>query len=82
MKLSPSYLIARAIMELSDTVAKPMHEWLAGERQYFLDQGYTDDEARAMAAATYVHVFGTLIHRAVGPEPDEDADPDLPMPPP
>lgn len=40
----------------------PLHEWLAGEVNYFLGQGFTEREARAMAAATYVSVFGANMH--------------------
>ena len=49
---------AAAMLAVSETIA-PMHDWLAGERAFFAGQGYTADEARAMAAATYVTVFGT-----------------------
>lgn len=50
------------MMDLNDQVA-PFHEWLAGQRAYFVGQGYTDDEARAMAAAEFVSVFGANITR-------------------
>jgi hypothetical protein len=35
-----------------------LHEWLAAEVAYFEGQGFTCEQARAMAAATYVTVFG------------------------
>jgi hypothetical protein len=50
----------RSLMYLSDRV-EPIHEWLAGQRTYFLAQGYSSNEARAMAAALFVTVFGTSI---------------------
>ncbi|MFI5839444.1 hypothetical protein ACIA8K_06990 [Catenuloplanes sp. NPDC051500] len=53
------------LLQLNGQV-KPMHEWLAGQRAYFVGQGYTDDEARAMAAALFVSVFGTGITRTGG----------------
>jgi hypothetical protein len=43
--------------------AKPFHEFLDGEKQLFLRQGYTDDEARSMAAALFVCLFGQAISR-------------------
>jgi hypothetical protein len=45
---------------------KPFHEWLDGQRNHFRSQGYTDDEARAMAAAEFVTVFGSCIQRGSG----------------
>ncbi|GAA0528659.1 hypothetical protein GCM10010172_06570 [Paractinoplanes ferrugineus] len=54
--------LRQALLELNEQV-KPMHEWLAGQRSYFLAQGYTDDEARAMSAAEFVTMFGTPINR-------------------
>lgn len=44
--------------------ARPFHEWLAGQRAYFTGQGYSDDEARAMAAALFVAIFGANIPRS------------------
>jgi hypothetical protein len=67
MENSPSYLIARVVMEHAEMMIGPMHEWLAGERRYLREQGYTDDEARAMAAAGYVLMFGTTISRTQPP---------------
>ncbi len=55
-------MMASAMLDLSDATA-PMHDWLAGERAYFLSQGYTPDEARALAAATYVSIFGNQIRK-------------------
>lgn len=49
-----------ALLMLNEQV-QPIHEWLAGQRQYFRDQGYTEPEARAMSAAEFVTVFGTAI---------------------
>ena len=61
----PIDLMAGVLMTINDAV-KPMHEWLDGQRSHFLRQGYTEDEARAMAAAMFVSVFGTNISRREG----------------
>lgn len=60
--------LAAAMLTLTDQV-RPMHEWLAGQRAYFLSQGYTADESRAMAAAEFVSVFGAMIR----PDPEGDS---------
>ncbi|WP_431881723.1 hypothetical protein [Micromonospora chalcea] len=54
-----------SLLDLTALVA-PLHEWLAGEVAYLLGQGFTAREARAMAAATYVTVFGSNIHAGSG----------------
>jgi len=51
------------LMNFDETVAQPLREWAAGQRTYFRQQGYTDDESRAMSAALFVTVFGSNIHR-------------------
>lgn len=56
-------LLRQQLMNLTDMVA-PLHEWLTGEINYFKAQGFTDREAQAMAASTYVTVFGCNIHPA------------------
>lgn len=56
-----------ALLEIAEGV-KPMHEWLAGQVAYFLAQGYTPAEARAMSAAEFVAVFGQAIPREIPPE--------------
>lgn len=58
------------LISLNETIT-PMHEWLAGQRSHFLSLGYTEDESRAMAAVTYVFVFGTAIRNPSG-DGDED----------
>ena len=60
-------MIARMLMDVSEAIV-PMREWLAGEERYFRSQGYSPDESRAMAAATYVTVFGSAISRSTPPE--------------
>lgn len=55
------------LMGLGVAVA-PLHEWLAGELAYFRSQGYTDREAHAMAAATYLVIFGGPLHLQGGPD--------------
>lgn len=59
--------VATALLALSDAAVEPMREWLAGQRAYFLSQGYLPDEARAMAAATYMAIFGSSIARSESP---------------
>jgi hypothetical protein len=58
---SPSAL-AEALMQMSEMIL-PMREWLAGQVSYFAGQGFKPEEALAMAAATYVTVFGSAIPR-------------------
>jgi hypothetical protein len=53
--------IAQMLMEMSESMIEPMREWLSGQEQYFRSQGYTPEESRSMAAATYVTVFGSKI---------------------
>jgi hypothetical protein len=55
--------VRNALMDMSEAVVQPMREWLTGQRAYFVARGYTEDEARAMAAVTYVTVFGSTIKR-------------------
>lgn len=62
------YLMGLAMLQMRSLVA-PMHDFLIGERNYFLGQGYTPDEARAMSAATYVALFGSSI-RPGGEQPE------------
>ncbi|MFI7608726.1 hypothetical protein ACIBTV_26760 [Micromonospora sp. NPDC049366] len=62
----------RLSMLLLAELVTPMHEWLAGQRAYFLGQGYTPDEARAMAAATYVAVFGQSIRGEQGKPKEQE----------
>ncbi len=54
--------MVEALMQIGEMV-KPMHEWLAGQVAYFAGQGFKPEEALAMAAATYVTVFGSAIPR-------------------
>jgi hypothetical protein len=56
-----------AVQESVDT----MHAWLNAERQHFTHQGYSDEQARAMAAATYVTVFGVTIRRLSSERPGD-----------
>lgn len=53
---------AAGLLDITEQV-KPLHEWLDGQRAHFLSQGYTADEARAMAAAEFVLIFGSVINR-------------------
>jgi hypothetical protein len=52
--------LRQTLLTLNEQV-KPIHEWLDGQRAYFLGQGYTADEARAMSAAEFVAIFGSQI---------------------
>lgn len=61
-----------ALMGISDLV-QPMHEWLDGECAYFVVQGYTIEQAHAMAAVEFTTAFGGRIESgATRPEPDDD----------
>lgn len=61
----PHDAMRQVLLNLNAQVT-PLREWLTGQRAYFLQQGYTDDEARAMAAALFVSVFGVNIARGTG----------------
>lgn len=50
-----------ALMQVTAAVA-PMREWLAGELHYYRSQGYNDREAHAMAAVTFVTIFGAKMY--------------------
>jgi hypothetical protein len=50
------------MMALAETI-EPMHDFLAGQITYFRSQGFTPQEALAMAAAEFVSIFGTAIPR-------------------
>lgn len=52
----------KTLLGINDLV-QPLHEWLDGEYNYLRSQGYSEQEARAMSAATYVSVFGNAIPR-------------------
>lgn len=54
----------------------PMHDVAAGEVAYFLRQGYTDEQAHAMAAAEFTMVFGTKIYPSANRPDDEDPHPE------
>jgi hypothetical protein len=68
---SDSHKLVSILMGLHEQV-KPFHEFLQGQRQLLRDQGYTDDEARAMAAAVFVSLFGSHISRTVADETKGD----------
>jgi len=59
--------LASILLTLHDRT-KPFHEFLQGQRQLFCDQGYTDDEARAMSASLFVSMFGSSISRIIAEE--------------
>ena len=55
-------ILAEGMMALAEMI-KPMHEFLAGQVEYFASQGFRPEEAMAMAAAEFCTVFGTMIPR-------------------
>ena len=70
-----AHQMARALMEIGEACVTPLHEWLTGERQYLLSQGYTDAEARAMSAAILVTVFGSVINRTTDGDNSDEVGP-------
>lgn len=60
-----------AVMAMAENFI-PLHEMIEGEYSYFVRQGFTLEQARALAAAEFVGVFGAAIRRsATLPEDDE-----------
>lgn len=49
-----------AMMGIGEMI-EPWHEWLAGEFAYYVRQGYTHEQARAMAASVFTTVVGSRI---------------------
>jgi hypothetical protein len=56
--------LAEGMWELAESI-KPMHEFLAGQVEFFAGQGFTAQEALAMAAAEFCCIFGTQIPRTL-----------------
>lgn len=48
------------LMQMAEDI-KPIREFLMGEVSYFERQGFTKEQARALAAAEFTSVFGTRI---------------------
>lgn len=59
-------VVAAGLFAMMAPVVEVLHDWADGERQHFLRQGFTPEEARAMAAATYTTVFGIQINKGGG----------------
>lgn len=59
-----------ALLGVNDMMAY-FHQWLDAEYQYFLRQGYTPGQARAMAAAGYTTVFGAKLPSWEAPQDGE-----------
>jgi formylglycine-generating enzyme required for sulfatase activity len=60
-----------AMMGITE-MAEPWHEWVLGEVAYFVRQGFTYEQARAMAAAEFVSIAGARIELgATRPEEPE-----------
>lgn len=53
-----------ALMEMSETLVVPWREWLAGAVVHFLGEGFTHEQARAMAASEYTTVLGSRIENS------------------
>jgi hypothetical protein len=68
--IQPVRLIAMSIAESF----RPFHEMLDGEVAHFRRQGFTDEQAHALAAAEFVATLGAAIgNRGTLPElPDDD----------
>lgn len=49
-----------------------MHSFLEGEHQYFLGQGYTEEQARAMAASVFTTFFGGKIDLPKTPDGEDN----------
>jgi hypothetical protein len=60
----PEKTLAEGMLELAQSI-EPMHEFLAGQVAYFASQGFTPQEALAMAAAEFCCIFGTQIPRTL-----------------
>lgn len=65
-----------ALMAIAD-MFEPMHELVLGEVAHFQRQGFTIEQAHAMAAAEFVNAFGQRIeHGATMPGDDERPHPE------
>ena len=49
-----------ALMDISEAVS-PIREFVLGEIAYYEGQGFTKEQARAMAAAEFTSIFGLRI---------------------
>lgn len=58
------------MMDMGETLIAPWREWLAGAVAYFIGEGFTEEQARAMAASEYVTVLGQRIEGSAT-RPDE-----------
>lgn len=59
-----------ALMQMSESAA-PIREFVLGEVAYYERQGFTREQARAMAAAEFISIFGIRILNAAT---DPDAE--------
>lgn len=59
-----------AVMAMAENMI-PLHEMIAGEVAYFQRQGFTTEQAHALAAAEFVGVFGAAIRREASYPDDE-----------
>ncbi len=60
-----------AVMVMAEGMT-PLREMIEGEYSYFIRQGYTVEQARALSAAMFVGVFGAAIRRSATLPGDED----------
>lgn len=63
--------IRLAMMGIAENMI-PLHELIEGEVAHFTRQGFTNEQARAMAAAEFVNAFGIQIYRAATRPEDEE----------
>lgn len=59
-----------AAMGLAESMT-PLHEMIEGEVAYFIRQGHTIEQARAIAAAEFVGFIGAAIQRSATRPEDE-----------
>jgi hypothetical protein len=67
MEMDPVRL---AMMQIAESLA-PIHELVDGEVAHFLRQGFTIEQAHALAAVEVVNAFGMKIYGAATRPEDE-----------
>jgi hypothetical protein len=67
---SESDALRLAMMGITEMV-EPWHEWAVGEVAYYVRQGFTYEQARAMAAAEFVTLLGSRIESGATRPDDE-----------
>lgn len=65
-----------SMMRVAESCA-PMHEFALGEVAYFVREGFTLEQSRAMAAAEFTSAFGLRVENdSTRPENDEGPHPE------